>query len=59
MYGAVLDEYKYYSGTNVHVIRTLLLVDTRFSDQRRYVSFNRQTDDWGRVTGLLALTTKR
>jgi hypothetical protein len=59
MYGAVFDEYKYYSGTNVHVIRTLLLVDTRFSDERRYVSFNRQTDDWGRVTGLLALTTKR
>ena len=59
MYGAVFDEYKYYSGANVYVIRTLLLVDTRFSDQRRYVSFHRQTDDWGRVTGLLALTIKR
>jgi hypothetical protein len=59
MYGAIFDEYKYYSGANVHVIRTLLLVDTRFSDQRRYVSFNRQSDDWGRVTGLLALTIKR
>ena len=59
MYGAIFDDYKYYSGANVHVIRTLLLVDTRFSDQRRYVSFNRQSDDWGRVTGVLALTIKR
>jgi hypothetical protein len=56
LYGAVFDEYRYYeSGTRVHVIRALSLVDTRFSDGRRYVSFNRQTDDLGKVTGLLAL----
>lgn len=56
LYGAVFDEYRYYeSGNRVHVIRTLSLVDTRFSDGRRYVSFNRQTDDLGKVTGLLAL----
>lgn len=59
MYGAVFDEYKYNSGLAVHVIRTLLLVDARFSDRRRYVSFNRQTDDWGKVTGLLALAVTR
>jgi hypothetical protein len=60
LYGAVFDEYRYYeSGYRVHVIRTLLLVDTRFSDRRRYVSFNRQTDDWGKVTGVLALSNTR
>ncbi len=40
-------------------IRTLLLIDTRFSGRRRYVSFNRQTDDWGKVTGVLALAITR
>ncbi len=60
LYGAVFDEYRYYdSGTRVHVIRTLSLADTRFSDGRRYVSFNRQTDDLGKVTGLLALAVTR
>jgi hypothetical protein len=35
------------------------LIDTRYSDQRRDVSFNRQTDDWGKVGGLLKLTITR
>jgi hypothetical protein len=52
LYGVVFDEYRYQGGT-VHAIHTLLLVDTRLSDRQRYVSFNRQTDDWGKVTGLL------
>jgi len=43
------------SGAEFPSIRTLLLVDTRFSGTQRYVSFNVQTDDWGKVTGLLAL----
>jgi len=42
-----------------HSIQKLLLVDTRFADHRRYVSFDRQTDDWGKVNGLLALTITR
>jgi hypothetical protein len=45
LYGVVFDEYRY-QGVTVHAIHTLLLVDTRFSDRQRYVSFNRQTDDW-------------
>jgi len=59
LYGAVFDEYASYSGSNYHVIHTLLLVDVRFSDRRRYVSFNRETDDWAKVSGLLALTVTR
>ena len=58
LYGVVFDEYRYQSGT-VHAIHTLLLVDTRFSDRQRYVSFNRQTDDWGKVTGFLSLAITR
>jgi hypothetical protein len=35
----------------------ILLLDTRFSDQRREVSFDRQTDDWAKVQGVLILKT--
>jgi len=59
LYGAVFDEYKYSSGANVHVIHKLLLVDTRFSDSRRHIFFDRQTDDWGKVAGLLSLAITR
>lgn len=59
VYGAAFDEYLYDSGANMHVIRKLLLIDTRFSDKRRYVSFDRQTDDWSQVTGLLVLAITR
>jgi hypothetical protein len=59
VYGALFDEYRYYDGTVDWVIKKLSLVDPRFSDKRRYASFDRQTDDWGKVTGLLALTITR
>jgi hypothetical protein len=54
----MFDEYRYQSGT-VHALCMLLLIDTRFRDRRRYVSFDRQADDSEKVTGLLALTIKR
>jgi len=59
LYGAVFDDYIYNNGTLLHVLKTLSLIDTRYSDQRRYVSFNRQTDDWGKIGGLLKLTITR
>lgn len=59
VHGALFDEWRYYSGARTYVIKKLLLLDTRFSDARRYVSFDRQTDDWGKVTELLALTITR
>jgi hypothetical protein len=43
------------SGAIVDAIHTILLLDTRFSDERRHVSFDRATDDWGKVQGLLML----
>jgi hypothetical protein len=59
LYGAVFDEYRYSDGGISDVIKKLLLVDARFSGKRRYTSFNRATDDWGKVAGLLALTISR
>ena len=59
VYGAEFDEYAYSSGGRADIIKKLLLVDTRYSGRRRYLSFDRQNDDWGKVTGLLALTISR
>lgn len=59
LYGAVFNEYVYDDGTSTHVIEKLLLLDTRFDDDRRNVTFDRQTDDWNNVAGLLSLTITR
>jgi hypothetical protein len=57
LYGAVFDEVIYSNGTpNASMIHKLLLLDTRYSDSRREVVFNRNTDDWGKVQGMLLLT---
>jgi hypothetical protein len=53
--GAVFDQTAYSDGTSMNVIHKLLLVDTRFSDSRREVVFNRDTDDLGKVQGMLLL----
>jgi len=55
VYGVVFDEcIDSNRGYYFPSISTLFLVDTRFSGLRRYVSFKR-TDNWGKVTGFLAL----
>lgn len=56
LYGAVYDEALYSDGTKSDAIRKLLLLDPRFSDSRREVTFNRETDDWGKVQGLLLVS---
>ncbi len=54
VYGAVyVETVDSESGSTMDAIRTLLLLDTRFSDERRQVTFNRLTDDLGKVQGLL------
>ena len=40
-------------GTAIH---KFLLLDTRYSDSRRKVVFNRETDDWSKVQGMLRVT---
>jgi hypothetical protein len=43
------------AGVTATVIRKLLLWDTRYSDERRNVVFNRETEDPSRVQGILFL----
>jgi len=43
------------SGAIAYAIRTIFLIDARFPDDRRKVTFNRETDDWGKVQGVLML----
>ncbi len=58
VYGAVFDETldSPAVGARMDAIRKFLLLDTRFSDEHREVFFNRLTDDWGKVQGLLTLS---
>lgn len=57
LYGAVYDEAYYDDGHREYVIHKLLLLDTRFSDARREISFNRESDDLRKVQGLIILKT--
>lgn len=55
LYGAIYDETVFDSGQRQLAIRKLLLLDPRFSDQRSKIEFNRETDDWQKVEGILTL----
>jgi hypothetical protein len=54
--GVVFEEYVDSSGAMMYSIHRFLLLDTRFSGARRQVGFNRESDDWGKVQGMLLLT---
>jgi hypothetical protein len=56
LYGAVFDEVGSEDGSTAFMIHKLLLLDTRYSGPRREVIFNRDTDDWGKVQGMLRLS---
>ena len=45
-----------HTGAELDTINKFLLLDTRYSDSRRKVVFNRETDDWSKVQGMLRLT---
>ncbi len=54
LYGAIFNETRDTgSGDRAYAIRKLLLLDPRFSDQRRVTEFDRETDDWSKVRGFL------
>jgi hypothetical protein len=59
LYGAIFDETIYTSGQRQFAVHKLLLLDPRFSDQRRETEFNRESDDWGSVQGFLTLASAR
>jgi hypothetical protein len=54
-YGVLFDETIFATGQRQFAVRKLFLVDPRFSDQRREIEFKRESDDWGKVEGLLTL----
>jgi hypothetical protein len=56
LHGVVFDEVGSEDGSSAYMIHKLLLLDTRYSDSRREVTFNRDTDDWGKVQGVLRLS---
>ena len=54
--GALYDEgYDQYS-SRIDTVNRLYLLDTRYSDSRRDVTFSRTKDDWNDVQGLLLLS---
>jgi hypothetical protein len=55
VYGVVYGTSYTAQGGRMDSIFKIFLVDPRYSDQRREVTFDRQTDDWGKVQGLLKL----
>ena len=54
--GARYDEAYYEAGGRVDIVNKLYLLDTRYSDGRRDVTFTRTQDDWNDVQGLLLLS---
>jgi len=56
VYGATyVETVDYPTGSHMNAIHKFLLQDARFSDSRRAVSFDRVTDDAGKVQGVLFL----
>ena len=60
LYGANFDEIRQYNPDDwLFTIRKLLLLDVRFSDQRREIELNSQTDDWKAIQGFMTLSVVR
>lgn len=60
VYGAVYDETRIYDPDGWQfVIHKLLLLDVRFSDHRREVEFNSESDDWNTIQGVLTVSFVR
>ncbi|MGA7905845.1 MAG: hypothetical protein WCA16_00460 [Candidatus Sulfotelmatobacter sp.] len=59
LYGAIFNDTRYSSGARAYAVLKLFLLDPRFSDQRREVVFDRASDDWGKVQGMLTLTVTK
>lgn len=58
-YGVIYQETVDASSGVSDAIDKIFLRDMRFSDERRDIVFDRLTDDWGKVEGVLLLTSTR
>jgi hypothetical protein len=56
IHGVVYDEHLHNSGKRENVIRQLLLIDPRYAYERRFVSFDRQADDFSQVEGIAEIS---
>jgi hypothetical protein len=54
-----VKDYNAKTGAELDTINKFLLLDTRYSDSRRKVVFNRETDDWSKVQGVLWLAAEQ
>jgi hypothetical protein len=54
-YGSIFNQTVNQDSSVMNAIHKILLLDTRFSNQRREIAFDRLADDWGKVQGLLML----
>jgi hypothetical protein len=59
VYGVIYNETIDNGGVSSHSIHKLLLLDVRYSDARREFEFDRETDDWDKVEGLLIPVVSR
>jgi hypothetical protein len=59
LYGVVYDEHLHYSGRQDNVIRQFLLIDPRYSDKRRLVSFEREKDNFAEVEGVAGVSVSQ
>ena len=60
LYGANFDEIRQYNPDDwMFTIRKFSLLDVRFSDQRRAIEFNSQTDDWKAIQGVMRVSVVR
>lgn len=56
LYGVLYDEHLYDTGAQDNVIRELLLNDPRHSDDRRFLTFEREKDNFAEVSGIAAIS---
>jgi hypothetical protein len=56
LYGVVYDQHLFYSGRQDNVIREFLLIDPRYGDKRRTVTFVVAGNDFGEVEGIASIS---
>ncbi len=55
LYGVVYDEHLYSSGRQDNIVRDLLLIDPRYSSERRFVQFQRAKDNFAEIEGIASI----
>jgi hypothetical protein len=59
LYGATFDVVSFEDGRMLYEVHKLFLLDLRYSDQRRETEFNKATDDWDKVQGVMTVSVER